>query len=50
MIGNCGVLGCDWRELTWWEYSVRLALHNEAHVTGSEAEPDYDRIRKMMVH
>jgi hypothetical protein len=44
-------MGLDWRHLTWWEYQSRL-WHWNRHHTPADAipEPDYDRIRKMMVH
>jgi hypothetical protein len=44
-------MGADWRDLTWNEYQARLWHWNRRHGdTDAPSEPDYDRIRKMMVH
>lgn len=38
-------MGCDWRELTWWEYTAR-AHHWNAE--GDGPPPVSDNLRKLM--
>jgi hypothetical protein len=43
-------MNCDWRDLTWWEYSARLHAWNEAHDTDTPKAPvaDVERVRRLM--
>lgn len=46
MIGNCLVMGVDWRALGWSEYQMMLAAWNAAHSDEKpKGEPDLDRLR-----
>lgn len=42
-------MSCDWRELTWWEYTARLHAWNEAHdPDANKPAPDAERLRRLM--
>jgi hypothetical protein len=44
---NCAMMGADWRELTWWEYTAMLAIWNERHEASVGKRPPSD-LRKNM--
>lgn len=51
MIGNCLVMGLDWRELGWKEYQINLAAWNASQETdgsGGSGPKDFSRLKRAM--
>lgn len=48
---DCALMGLDWRDLTWWEYTAALATWNARHSDGkapSAITLDKDKMRAAM--
>jgi hypothetical protein len=39
---NCALMGADWRELTWWQYTAMLTVWNDRHDMGDGKKPPPD--------
>lgn len=48
MITNCQMMGCDWQDLTWHEYTMRLWHWNERHGGNEAPKVDPSRARSIL--
>lgn len=46
---NCAMMGVDWRDLTWWQYTAMLTVWNERHEpSDSKAPVDFTELKRNM--